>query len=100
MIKTAICGATGYTGLEILKLLIKHPEVEVTALTAKIDESVKISEMFPEFQGICDMVCDNDLDVDKVAGSGAEVVFLALPHIISMGYAEKFIEKGLKVIDL
>ncbi len=97
-IKVAIVGATGYTGAELVKVLLNHPHVEITSLTAKIEQESKISDIFGKFLGRCDLLCKK-LDVDDVA-KHADVVFLALPHGVSMHYADAFLKKGLKVIDL
>ena len=97
-IKVAIVGATGYTGAELIKVLLNHNHVEITSLTAKIESESKISDIFGKFLGQCDLMCKN-LDVDEVAKK-ADLVFLALPHGVSMHYADAFLKKGLKVIDL
>lgn len=97
-IKVAIVGATGYTGAELVKVLLDHEHVAITSLTAKIEQESKISDIFGRFLGRCDLLCKN-LDVDDVA-KHADVVFLALPHGVSMHYADAFLKKGLKVIDL
>lgn len=100
MIRAGIIGATGYTGLEILKILIRHPFCNVTRLAAKpLDKPTPIADIFPNLNGICSIVCQNDTDVDAVS-KACDVVFLALPHTVSMTYAGKFLKKGLKVIDL
>ncbi|NQT90098.1 MAG: N-acetyl-gamma-glutamyl-phosphate reductase [Candidatus Omnitrophica bacterium] len=100
MINVAICGATGYTGLELIRILLKHPRVKIKALTAKIDKPVKISEVFPELLGTFEMVCSNKLAVNDVLKKGIDVVFLALPHKVSMDYVPRFLDKGKIVIDL
>ncbi len=97
-VKVAIVGATGYTGSELVKVLLDHQYVAITSLTAKIEQESKISDIFGKFLGRCDLLCKN-LDVDDVA-KHADVVFLALPHGVSMHYADAFLKKGLKVIDL
>jgi len=98
MLKVAVVGATGYTGEEIVKLLLNHPKIQITSLSAMVDKAAKYSEFFPYFEDKIDLICDN-LDIDDVAKK-AELVFLALPHTVSMRFAPKFLEKGLKVIDL
>jgi len=98
MLKVAIVGATGYTGLELLKLLISHPRVEITSLTAKVDSTIGIHEVFPELAGRFEMDCTN-LDVEEVCAK-ADFVFLALPHTISFLFAPLFIKAGKKVVDL
>jgi len=100
MINVAICGATGYTGLEIIKILLKHPKVSIKALTAKIDKKEKISDIFPELKGDLDILIDNELIVNDLVKKGIDVVFLALPHRVSMEYATKFVDKGILTIDL
>ena len=99
MLNVAICGATGYTGYEIIKILLKHPKVTIKTLTAKLDRPTKIAEVFGEFQGKLDMVCE-DLVVNDLCKKKIDVVFLALPHRVSMEFAPKFLEKGVIVIDL
>ncbi|NQT95253.1 MAG: N-acetyl-gamma-glutamyl-phosphate reductase [Candidatus Omnitrophica bacterium] len=99
MINVAICGATGYTGLELVRILLNHPKVAIKALTAKLDKPAKISEVFPELYGRLDMVCE-ELVVNQVLKKKIDVVFLALPHNVSMEYAPRFLDKGKVVIDL
>lgn len=98
MINIGIVGATGYTGEELVKILSKHRDVEITKLSALIDKPTRISEIFPSLSGICDIVCKN-LDVDEVSSS-SDVIFLALPHRVSMLFAPKFLKNNKKVIDL
>lgn len=99
MLNVAICGATGYTGYEIIKILLKHPKVTIKTLTAKLDRPTKIAEVFGEFQGKLDMLCE-DLVVNDLVKKKIDLVFLALPHRVSMEFAPKFLEKGIIVIDL
>jgi len=98
MLKVAIVGATGYTGLELLKLLISHPRIEITSLTAKVDSTIGIHEVFPELTGRLEMDCTN-LDVEEVCAK-ADFIFLALPHTVSFLFAPEFIKAGKKVVDL
>lgn len=99
MVNVAVCGATGYTGLELIRILLKHPRVKIKALTAKIDKPTKISDLFAEFTQQFDMVCE-ELVVNEVVKKGVELVFLALPHRVSMEYVPRFLDKGKIVIDL
>lgn len=98
MLKVAVVGATGYTGEEIVKILASHRKIKITSLTAVIDKPQKIQELFPSLLGRIDMMCELP-DEEKVAKS-ADLIFLALPHRISMGVAPKFLKKGKRVIDL
>jgi len=97
-IKVGIVGATGYAGEEIIKILLRHNAVEITSLAAVIDKPTVFSEMFPAYRGRMELVC-NTLDADEMINR-ADVVFLALPHTVSMQYAPIFLKAGKKVIDL
>lgn len=99
MLKVIVCGATGYTGFELIKLLLKHPEVEISAISAKIEKPQNLSDIFPELKGKLDMVCD-EMKISDMIKTGGRIVFLALPHRVSMEFAPHFLEKGIKVIDL
>ena len=99
MLKVAIVGATGYTGEELIRLLVDHPKVKITSLTAKIDKPQNISEIFPKFLGKIDLQCANLENIDDVAAD-SQVVFLALPHRVSMKFASRFLQLGRRVIDL
>lgn len=98
MLKVAVVGATGYTGEELVKLLASHSQVKIISLTAKIDKPEKIQDIFPSLYGKIDMVCELP-DANKAAES-ADLVFLALPHRVSMGFAPAFIRNNQRVIDL
>jgi len=98
MVKTALVGATGYTGLELLKILIRHPHAEIVSLSAKLDRPVRIQEEFPVLEGRIDRECA-PLDAEEVADL-ADAIFLALPHTVSMRFAPVFLKAGKKVIDL
>ncbi len=98
MLKVAVVGATGYAGEELLKILIKHPQVEICSVSAKIDKPRKISEIFPEFAGKLDLVCQEP-DFAQIVPN-CDLAFLALPHRVSMEIAPEFLKQGKKVIDL
>ncbi|MFC1698495.1 N-acetyl-gamma-glutamyl-phosphate reductase [Candidatus Omnitrophota bacterium] len=98
MLKVAIVGATGYAGEELLKILVHHPEVEITSLSAKIDKPQKINKIFPELGKELDLVC-SEPDFSNIVPN-CELVFLALPHRVSMEVAPLFLKAGKKVIDL
>ena len=97
MVKTAVIGATGFTGEKLLEILLNHPKVEVSYISAKVEKSFKFSDEFGRFKGKLDLTCDN-LDVKKA--SCADVIFLSLPHRVSFDFAPYFLKKGKLVIDL
>jgi N-acetyl-gamma-glutamyl-phosphate reductase len=98
MIRVAIYGGSGYTGQELLRLLLGHPGVKVVATTSRRYAGVPVADVYPVFSGLTDLVYGND-SPETIAGL-AELVFLALPHGVSMAIAPFFVEAGRKVIDL
>lgn len=98
MVKVGIVGATGYTGAEIVRLLASHPRVVITSLTAKIEGSPKVHELFPSLRGHLDLPVTG-LHPEDVAQK-CEFVFLALPHRVSMQHVPSFLGAGKRVIDL
>lgn len=100
-VKTAVVGASGYTGQELLRILLLHPGVELVCATSRQYEGQRISEAFPRFRGVpgADMRF-SAADVEAVAATGAEAAFLALPHGVSVTYGRGLVEAGLRVVDL
>lgn len=101
MIKVAILGASGYTGSELVRLLLLHPRAELVAVTSRSNIGTPLSTLYPRLSGIPggDLPFI-DADMDAVVASGAEIAFLALPHGTAAAYASVLLEKGLRVIDL
>lgn len=97
MIKAAIIGASGYSGEELLRILLKHPNAEVTCITSRQYAGQKIGEVFPRFAE--SSLTFSAPTIDEIADS-ADVAFLALPHGVAAEFAVPLIEKGLKVIDI
>lgn len=97
-IRVAVVGASGYTGVELLRLLINHPVVEITALTSESYADSSIEEVFPSLFGILKLTCKK-FDPREVA-KYADVIFLALPHKTAMTAAVELLPLGGKVIDL
>ena len=96
MIHAGIVGATGYAGSELVRLLLGHPDAEVTAISSVSFEGKAISEVYPAYFNLCDMICETaDQVVDK-----CDVVFAALPHGLSQDLAKTCDEKGRAFIDL
>lgn len=98
MIQVGVYGASGYTGTELLRHLLFHPSVTVTAITSRRYAGASLADVYPLFQGRTDLVF-MDASPDAVARM-TDIVFLALPHGISMTVAPAFLAAGKKVIDL
>jgi len=98
MIKVGIVGATGYTGAELVRLLLGHPQAELVAVTSRSYQGQKLSSIFPNFLGVTDLVCTG-LDPAELARE-CDVVFVALPHGHSVALAEILVAAGKKVVDL
>jgi N-acetyl-gamma-glutamyl-phosphate reductase len=97
MIRVAIIGASGYTGVESIEIILRHPEAELTYLTALEAECGHAEEVFGQLKGRCDMEIE-PLDFDKLTGL-ADAALCCLPHKVSMGFVPKLLDAGLKVID-
>ena len=97
MIKTAIIGASGYSGEELLRILLRHPECETTTVTSRQYAGRPISEVFPRFAE--SGLVFSAPDAAKIAES-ADVAFLSLPHGLAAEFAEPLFDAGLKVIDV
>ena len=97
MIRVAIIGASGYTGAESIKIILKHSETKLTYLTALPEECGMVEDVFPQFKGRCDLQIE-PLDLD-VLTSLADVALCCLPHKVSMGFVPKLLDAGLKVVD-
>ncbi len=100
-IKTAVVGASGYTGQELLRILLLHRGVELVCATSRQYAGQQLSDVFARFAHIpgADM-CFTDSDVAAIVATGAQVAFLALPHGVSASYAGGLVEAGVRVIDL
>lgn len=98
MIKAGVLGATGYAGIETVRLLLRHSGVNLTRIVSHSNVGTKISDLYPNLRGICDMEF-SALDPDDIANS-CDIVFTALPHGASKEVIPKLYEKGLKIIDL
>ncbi|RJO64062.1 MAG: N-acetyl-gamma-glutamyl-phosphate reductase [Candidatus Omnitrophota bacterium] len=98
MINVGIVGATGYAGEELVELLLGHPYVRITSLSALIDKPQPISALFPRFSRKINLLCKKP-DVKEIARN-CDLVFLALPHTASMDFVPKLLGAGKRVIDL
>ncbi|MEY3202344.1 MAG: hypothetical protein RIR70_1894 [Pseudomonadota bacterium] len=97
MIKAGIVGGTGYTGVELLRLLAQHPEVRIAAITSRGEAGTPVAEMFPSLRG---KVALNFVPPEEADLAGCDVVFFATPNGIAMQQAAALLEAGVRVIDL
>ncbi len=97
MIKVGIVGGTGYTGVELLRLLATHPQVELEVITSRSEEGVAVADMFPNLRGHVDL-CFTVPDPQRLAQ--CDVVFFATPNGIAMTQVPELLEAGVKIIDL
>jgi len=98
MINVGIAGATGYTGVELVKLISNHPETQLCAVTSNSYKGSPLTDIFPSMRGFDSLVCQA-LDIQTLAGK-IDVMFLALPHKVSMKYVPALLDHNIKVVDL
>ncbi|MBJ9955730.1 N-acetyl-gamma-glutamyl-phosphate reductase [Acinetobacter courvalinii] len=97
MISVGIVGGTGYTGVELLRLLLRHAQVQVRILTSRTEAGKRVADMFPSLRGHTTLEF-SDLDLEQL--KQCNVVFFATPHGVAMQHAEALTAAGTKVIDL
>ena len=97
MIKVGIVGGTGYTGVELLRLLALHPEVQLQAITSRADAGTPVNQMFPSLRGLVDLLF---VHPDEAHLETCDLVFFATPNGIAMQQAQALLDAGVKVIDL
>ena len=96
-INVGVVGATGYTGLELVKMLVKHPFFHL-AYIANSEGGTTINRLHPSLNGVCEDEVKK-ANIDEMA-STCKLIFLALPHKTAMAYVKPLLEKGVKVVDL
>jgi N-acetyl-gamma-glutamyl-phosphate reductase len=97
MIRVGIVGGTGYTGVELLRLLAQHAGAEVRAITSRKDAGMAVAQMFPSLRGHYDLAFCEPKDADLAA---CDVVFFATPHGVAMSQARELLAAGVRIIDL
>ena len=97
MIKAGIIGGTGYTGVELLRLLIGHPEVELVAISSRSEKGKAVSDIFPSLRGRLDL---SFCDPDEAALDQCDVVFAATPNGVAMTHAQSLLDSDTCLIDL
>jgi N-acetyl-gamma-glutamyl-phosphate reductase len=100
-IPVAVAGASGYSGRELLRLLLLHPHVTLAGITSRQQAGLSLAEVFPRFRhSAADSLRFSPPDPDAIAATGATFAFLALPHGVSAEIALPLLDRGLRVIDL
>ncbi|MDT8387765.1 MAG: N-acetyl-gamma-glutamyl-phosphate reductase [Thiogranum sp.] len=97
MIKVGIVGGTGYTGVELLRLLALHPEVQLEIITSRGEAGTRVCDLFPNLRGHIDLVFT---EPDAARLAACDLVFFATPNGIAMSMARELLEKGVRIVDL
>ena len=97
MIKVGIVGGTGYTGVELLRILATHPEAQLTAITSRKEDGLPVADMYPSLRGRVPLAFSSP---DKANLNDCDVVFFATPHGVAMAQAPELLAAGVKVLDL
>lgn len=97
MIKVGIVGGTGYTGVELLRLLAAHPQAELSAITSRKEDGMLVADMFPSLRGFVKLAFSAP---EKAKLADCDVVFFATPHGVAMAQAPELLAAGVKIIDL
>ena len=96
-VKIGIVGGTGYTGVELLRLLALHPHAQLTVITSRGDAGLPVADMFPSLRGYVDLKFSDPSTANLAA---CDVVFFATPHGVAMSQAQALLDANVKVIDL
>lgn len=97
MIKVGIIGGTGYTGVELLRLLAMHPQAELKVITSRGEAGKKVADLFPNLRGHIDLAFS---EPDPKQLGACDVVFTATPHGVAMAHARALLDAGAKLIDI
>jgi N-acetyl-gamma-glutamyl-phosphate reductase len=99
MIRVAILGGSGYTALELIRILLRHPEARIVAVTSRQEGTPRVDEVHPALAGRIDLRLE-PFSVDRLLAQGVQCVFGCLPHGASMTTLPRLLERGIRVIDL
>ena len=97
MIKVGIVGGTGYTGVELLRILAEHPQATVSCITSRSEAGMPVSEMYPNLRGHYDLAFS---EPDAKALAACDLVFFATPHGVAMRMVPELMAAGTRVVDL
>jgi len=98
-IKVAILGGSGYTAVELIKILLRHPAAEIAAIVSRQEGTPLVADLHPSLTGRIDLRCE-PLDIDKLVARGVQCAFGCLPHGVSMSTIPALLDRGLRVVDL
>ena len=96
MIKVGVVGGTGYTGVELLRLLAMHPQVQLTAITSRAEAATPVAELFPSLRGRVDLAFS---DPAHAPLKQCDCVFFATPNGVAMSQAKPLLEAGVRIVD-
>src|SRR4051794_29571287 len=99
MIKVAILGGSGYTAVELIKILLRHPHAQIAAVTSRQEGTPLVADLHPGLAGRIDLRL-TPLDPEQLVTLGVQCVFGCLPHGVSMETIPPLLERGLRVVDL
>jgi N-acetyl-gamma-glutamyl-phosphate reductase len=99
MTKVAILGGSGYTAVELIKILLRHPRVKIEAVTSRQSDTPAIAELHPSLLGRIDLNCE-PFDPEALKARGVECAFGCLPHGVSIESVKPLLERGIRVVDL
>ena len=97
MLRVGIVGGTGYTGVELLRLLALHPEVQLEVITSRGEAGTRVADIFPNLRGYIDI---DFSEPEQSVLAECDLVFFATPNGIAMGMAEQLLGRGVRIIDL
>jgi N-acetyl-gamma-glutamyl-phosphate reductase len=97
MIKVGIVGGTGYTGVELLRLLVAHPSCELVAITSRAESGRAVADLFPNLRGHTDL---SFIEPDPAQLKGCDLVFFATPNGVAMTQVPELLAAGVRIIDL
>jgi N-acetyl-gamma-glutamyl-phosphate reductase len=97
LLEVGVVGGTGYTGVELLRLLAMHPRVRVGSITSRAEKGMRVDALFPSLRGHYDLVFEAPEDA---ALHACDVVFFATPHGVAMNSARELLDAGVRVVDL